>query len=75
MDDQTKQNTKGELYVIKGLLASASALGTNLSQVTYPVAGPIVTIPTLPAAAQAIKMQSDATVKLINLIEKLLDEI
>ncbi len=75
MDDQTKQMTKGELQVIKGLLSSAASLGANLSQANYPVTGPMVMIPSLPPAAQAIKMQSDATIKLINLIEKLVDKL
>lgn len=74
MDLQTKVKLKNEISVLKGLVPAAVALTGSMQQAAYPIAGPVVTIPALPMAAQAIKAQNDCLLRIVNLLEKMIDE-
>lgn len=74
MELAKKQAIKAELSAIKALIISSSSAAAGLSQTTYPVAGPVVNIHTLPMAAQAFKIQADCMEKLAKLVEKVIDE-
>jgi hypothetical protein len=73
MNDSTKVAIKAELIAVKSILPAVSSQLSMLNQVAYPIAGPMVTIPSLPAAANAIKMQGDVIDKLISIVQKIVD--
>jgi hypothetical protein len=73
MDDVQKMSLKGEISMLKGLASGVASQTSGLNSATYPVTGPMVTIPGLPMAGQAIKMQKDIITKLLTLVEKLID--
>jgi hypothetical protein len=75
MDEQKKVILKAELSALKGMIPAALAMTAGLQQATYPVAGPMVTIPSLPMAAQAFKVQNDLIAKLATFLEKVIDEM
>ena len=73
MDEQTKIVIKNEITILKGIIpAAVSATGT-MQNATFPVTGPVVNIPAIPMAAQAIKAQNDSLLKIVNLLEKIVD--
>lgn len=73
MDDQQKMSLKGEISMLKSLASGISSQTSGLNNAVYPVTGPMVTIPGLPMAGQAIKIQNDVITKLLTLVEKLID--
>lgn len=73
MELAKKQAINAELTAIKSLIISSSSAAAGLSQSSYPVTGPVVTIHTLPMAAQAFKIQADCMKKLAELVEKVID--
>jgi len=73
MDQDQKSRFQAELMGIKGSLSAVNAFTAPLNQTAFPVAGPMVMIPSLPAAAQAIKQQNDAVIKLTEMVGKILD--
>lgn len=72
MDDVTKQMLIAELSIIKSLAAASNGPAGVLNQTTFPVAGPVVNIPSLAMAAVAFKQQSEAIDKLAVLVEKVI---
>jgi hypothetical protein len=75
MDTAQKLKLKMEATAAKGMMASVSGQVATLNLTTFPVAGNIVTIPSLPMAAQAIKIQSDALIRIAETLEKLIDAL
>ena len=73
MDDQQKMSLKGEISMLKGLASGVSSQTSGLNNAVYPVTGPMVTIPGLPMAGQAIKLQNDIITKLLTVLEKVID--
>lgn len=73
MDDAKKQLLKAELTAVKSMVAASTASAGALTQTSFPVAGPVVNIPTLNMAAQAFRLQADAIEKLANLVEKVIN--
>ena len=74
MDLQSKVKLKNELTIIKSILPTVTGMTAGLNQSTFPVAGPMVMIPALPQAAQAIKLQNDCVMRIVALIEKVIEE-
>ena len=72
MDMFEKAQLTAEIRGLKAMIAASSPNTGFLSQVNFPVAGPIVTIPTLPPMAAAIKTQSDCLERLANLLERVI---
>jgi hypothetical protein len=75
MDMQAKMKFKSDLMTAKGMLMSTSGQIASLNMSTYPVAGDMVIIPSLPMAAQAMKSQNDAMTKVMEMLEKLIDTL
>ena len=75
MDEPTKMQLKAEIAGLKGLASGAVAGAAGLQQVAYPISGNIVVIQPLASAGQAIRLQNDCIVKLVGIIEKLLDKV
>lgn len=50
-------------------------MAAAMQQANYPVGGSMVVITSLPAGANAIRMQSEALGNIIATLEKILDEI
>lgn len=75
MGQELKAKYLGELATIKALVSSTNSLTSGLKQPAYPVTGTMVTISSLPMAAQAIQMQAESITKLSALIEKILEDI
>ncbi len=73
MDDATKTSLKAELSLIKGMIPAAASMTATMQQSTFPVAGSMVNIHSLPMAAQAIKLQNDSLTKIVGLLEKIVD--
>lgn len=72
MDDVQKQILKGELQGIKGMISASAAAAAGLNQTTFPVAGPVVTIPALQGAAVAFRQQQECMDRLATLLEKVI---
>jgi hypothetical protein len=75
MDTAQKMKLKSDAMALKGLLAAVSGQIAPLNMTTYPVAGDVVTIPSLPMAGQAIKTQNDALTRIAEMLEKLVDAV
>lgn len=73
MDDAQKAMLKAELQSIRGTIAIAGGMTATFSQMTFPVIGTMVTIPTFTTVAAAIKQQADAMDKLATLVEKVIN--
>jgi hypothetical protein len=73
MDDVQKMTFKSEIAMLKGLVSGVSAQTGTMNNANFPVTGPMVVIPALPMAGQAIKLQNDVLTKLISLVEKVID--
>ena len=73
MDDLQKQVLKAELSALKSIIAASTSMTSGLNQTTYVAAGPAVTIPSLPMAAQAFRSQAECMDKLANLLEKVIN--
>jgi len=73
MDEQTRQQLKNEIMALKAMVPSAASHAAGLQQSAYPVTGTVVNIQSLPMAALAIRAQNDCILKLVTIVEKLLD--
>ena len=73
MDDVQKMTLKSEIAMLKGLASGVTAQTSALNTANFPVAGPMIVIPALPMAGQAIKMQNDIITKLLTLLDKVID--
>jgi hypothetical protein len=73
MDQDTKSKLQAEVMTTKAMLSGVTGFTAALQQTSFSVAGPMVMIPSLPMAAQAIKAQNDAIAKLASVVEKILD--
>ena len=73
MDNVQKISLKSEIAMLKSLASAVNAQTSALNVATFPVTGPMVTIPGLPMAGQAIKLQNDVITKLLALLEKVID--
>ena len=73
MDDVQKMNLKAEISMLKSLASGVSAQTSALNTANYPVAGPMIVIPALPMAGQAIKIQNDVITKLLTVLDKVID--
>jgi hypothetical protein len=70
MDMLEKALLANELIGLRAMISAASPSGGYLSQMNFPVTGPIVTITTLPPLADAMRKQADCMQKLVDLLEK-----
>lgn len=75
MNTGKKDMFKAELQAQKAIVAGLSSMASTLQTATYPVAGPMVTIPSLPVAANIIRSQNEAITKLMTMLERILDEL
>ena len=75
MDATQKQILKAELAGIKAMISGSTSSTSLLSQSSFPAAGGIVIIPSLPMAAQAFRAQSECMEKLAGLIDKLIEKL
>ena len=73
MDDVQKMTLKSEISMLKGLASGVNSQTSALNNANFPVAGPMIVIPALPMAGQAIKTQNDVITKLLTLLEKVID--
>ena len=73
MDDMQKNLFKGELSVIKAFVSSTASKTSSLSQTAFPIAGPVVIIPSLAMAGEAFRVQKEAMEKLVDLLEKVIN--
>ena len=73
MDDVQKMNLKAEISMLKSLASAVNSQTSVMNSATFPVVGPVVTIPALPAAGQAIKIQNDVITKLLTVLDKVID--
>ena len=73
MEDAKKMVFKAELAAMGAIASAVQAQTALLNNATYNVSGPIVTIPAIPAAGQAIKTQNDVITKLIALLDKIIE--
>ena len=73
MDEQKRIVLKNDVIVMKSLATTAGSLVAGI-QPTVPIAGPVAVIPALTQLSQAIKLQNESIVKLMNVVEKMLEE-
>ena len=73
MDDMQKMTFKSEIMALKALASAVNSQTSAMNIANFPVTGPMVTIPALPMAGQAIKTQNDVITKLLTLLEKVID--
>jgi hypothetical protein len=73
MDDVQKMTFKAEIMALKSLASAINSQTSTMNNAIFPVTGPMVTIPALPMAGQAIKTQNDVITKLLTLLEKVID--
>lgn len=73
MDNTQKITLKAEITMLKSLASGLSGQTAMLSNPNYPVVGTMVTIPSLPMAAQAFNMQNDIITRLLTLLDKVID--
>jgi hypothetical protein len=74
VDAQARIKLKNEVAVLKSLVVGANSLTGGLHQTTFPVLGPVVNVPTMPMIANAFKAQNDCLAKILDLLNKMLDE-
>jgi uncharacterized membrane protein YraQ (UPF0718 family) len=75
VDQVKKQQAKAELSLIKALNSAAMGMTGGLNQTAFPVAGPMINIPSFLSISMIMKNQTDAVDRLVTLVDKLLDEI
>jgi hypothetical protein len=73
MDEQKKLVLKNDITMIKAHGNAVVGLVGTI-QPAVPIGGPVAVIPALTQLSQAIKMQNDNMVKLMNVVEKMLEE-
>jgi len=73
MDEQKKAVLKNDVIIMKSLASTAANMVAGI-QPTVPIAGPVAVIPALTQLSQAIKLQNESILKLMNVVEKMLEE-
>ena len=72
MNDMQKTQFKAELSVIKSFVSSTAANTSSLSQTAFPIAGPVLVIPSLAMAAEAFRIQRESMEKIVTLLDKVI---
>lgn len=72
MNDMQKNQFKAELSVIKAMVSATAANTSLLSQTAFPIAGPVLMIPSLAMAGEAFRLQKESMEKLVTLVEKVI---
>ena len=72
MNEMQKNQFKAELSVIKSFISSTASTTSGLSQTAFPIAGPVVIIPSLAMAAEAFRIQKESIEKLVTLLDKVI---
>ena len=72
MNDMQKNQFKAELSVIKSFISSTAANTSLLSQTVFPIAGPVLVIPSLAMAGEALRIQKESMEKIVTLLEKII---
>lgn len=73
MNDMQKNQFKAELSMIKSMISSTASSTSTLAQTTFPIAGPVLVIPSLAMAGEALRIHKESVEKLTDLLEKVIN--